>query len=120
HPPPRRTMVRRPHTRTTRHPPPGSHKTMTSLFTTVEHEPNGNIRRDQYGRYILPDPVTGEEKPWTRVTTLAGTLADRRGLEKWAQRNIVYGLGQRQDLYRSEERRVGKGCRARGGGYGEN
>lgn len=72
---------------------------MTSLFTTVEHEPNGNIRRDQYGRYILPDPVTGEEKPWTRVTTLAGTLADRRGLEKWAQRNIVYGLGQRQDLY---------------------
>jgi hypothetical protein len=72
---------------------------MTSLFTTVGHGPNGNIRRDQYGRYILPDPVTGEEKPWTRVTTLAGTLADRRGLEKWAQRNIVYGLGQRQDLY---------------------
>jgi hypothetical protein len=72
---------------------------MTDLFTTPDHGPNGQIKRDQHGRYLLPDPNTGEEKSWTRVTTLAGTLADRYGLEQWTQRNIVYGLGQRQDLY---------------------
>lgn len=57
------------------------------------------IKRDRYGRYLLPDPTTGQERSWTRVTTLASTLADRFGLEKWAQRNIVWGLGQRQDLW---------------------
>lgn len=36
---------------------------------------------------------------WTRATTIAGTLADRYGLERWAQRNTVLGLGARQDLY---------------------
>jgi hypothetical protein len=33
------------------------------------------------------------------VTTIAGTLADRYGLEKWAQRQTVLGLGAREDLY---------------------
>ena len=59
----------------------------------------GAIKRDRYGRYCLPDPETGQERSWTRVTTLASTLADRYGLEKWSQRNIVWGLGQRQDLW---------------------
>jgi hypothetical protein len=62
---------------------------------TVLTEP----KRDRYGRYMLPDPDTGKERPWTRATTIAGTLADRYGLEKWAQRNTVLGLGLRQDLY---------------------
>lgn len=35
---------------------------------------------------------------WTRATTVASTLEDRFGLEKWSQRNIVLGLGLRQDL----------------------
>ena len=39
------------------------------------------------------------DHPWTRATTVANTLADRYGLEKWAQRSIVYGIGQREDLY---------------------
>jgi hypothetical protein len=38
-------------------------------------------------------------KSWTRVTTIANTLADRYALEQWAQRQIVYGLGVREDLY---------------------
>ena len=38
-------------------------------------------------------------KPWTRVTTIANTLADRYALEQWAQRQTVLGLGARQDLY---------------------
>ena len=56
-------------------------------------------KRDRWGRYVLPDPDTGKERSWTRATTVAGTLADRYGLEKWAQRNTVLGLGLRQDLY---------------------
>lgn len=39
------------------------------------------------------------DQAWTRATTVASTLADRYGLEKWAQRNTVLGLGMRQDLY---------------------
>jgi hypothetical protein len=39
------------------------------------------------------------DQPWTRATTVANTLADRYGLEAWAQRNTVLGLGLRQDLY---------------------
>lgn len=38
-------------------------------------------------------------RAWTRVTTIANTLADRYALEQWAQRNTVLGLGARQDLY---------------------
>lgn len=36
---------------------------------------------------------------WTRATTVASTLSDRYALEQWAQRNIIFGLGQRPDLY---------------------
>lgn len=43
--------------------------------------------------------ATTKPKAWTRATTVANTLADRFALEQWAQRNLVYGLGQRQDLY---------------------
>lgn len=57
------------------------------------------IKRDQYGRYLLPDPETGEQKAWTRATTVSGTIKDRFALEKWDQRNIIYGIGQRPDLY---------------------
>lgn len=37
--------------------------------------------------------------PWTRVTTIAGTLADRFGLEQWSKRNVILGLAARRDLY---------------------
>ncbi len=57
------------------------------------------IPRDRWGRYVLPDPETGEKRIFTRVTTIAGTLKDRFGLEKWDQRNIVYGMGQRPSLF---------------------
>lgn len=57
------------------------------------------IRRDQWGRYLLPHPDTGEVQPWTRVTTVSSTLSDRWALEKWARRNVVRGIGMRRDLY---------------------
>lgn len=55
-------------------------------------------KRDRWGRYILTDPDTGEEKPWTRVTTLASVLDSEFGLSKWKMRNVVLGLVTRPDL----------------------
>lgn len=63
--------------------------------TTTVAEP----KRDRWGRYLLPDPDTGKEVSWTRVTTVANTLADRYGLEQWAKRNVALGLAAREDLY---------------------
>ena len=57
------------------------------------------IKFDRYNRYVLPHTETGEEQGWTRITTVANTLADRYGLEQWAQRNTVLGIGLRTDLY---------------------
>ncbi len=57
------------------------------------------VKRDRYGRYLIPDPRTGQTRPWTRATTLASTLADHYGLEQWAKRNVVLGIGARRDLY---------------------
>jgi hypothetical protein len=41
----------------------------------------------------------GEPRGYTRATTIAGTLADRYGLEKWGNRNVVLGIAARPDLY---------------------
>lgn len=56
------------------------------------------LKRDQYGRPLVPDPTTGKVKAWTRVTTLANTLSDRFALEQWQQRNIVRGMAARENL----------------------
>lgn len=57
-------------------------------------------KRDRWGRYILTDPTTGEEKekPWTRATTLAGVLDDEYGLTQWKMRSVIVGLVSRSDL----------------------
>lgn len=62
-------------------------------------DPTDLIKRDQWGRYLIPDPTTGETKAWTRVSTLIGDLEDTHGLKKWDERNIVYGLGHDEALY---------------------
>lgn len=56
-------------------------------------------RRDQWGRYLLPHPETGQEQAWTRATTIANTLSDRYALEQWGNRNVLKGLVARPDLY---------------------
>lgn len=68
-------------------------------FETVNTATNGEPKRDRYGRYLLPNPETGEEQPWTRATTVSGTLKDRYAVEEWDNCNIVYGMGQRPDLF---------------------
>jgi hypothetical protein len=50
-------------------------------------------------RRKVGDMSTDDTTAWTRVTTVAGTLADRYGLEKWGNRNVVLGIAAREDLY---------------------
>lgn len=54
--------------------------------------------RDRWGRYLLPDPVTGEERAWTRVSTVARALADEYNLTKWKLRQVAKGMALRPDL----------------------
>lgn len=56
------------------------------------------IKRDRWGRYLLPDPVTGEERSWQRVTTFVKILADTYNLERWRMRKAGRGLAMRPDL----------------------
>lgn len=65
-------------------------------MNTAKNEP----KRDQWGRYMLPDPRRPELKPraWTRCTTVSGVLSDRYNLEQWAQRMVALGLAKRPDL----------------------
>lgn len=56
------------------------------------------VKRDRWKRYLLPDPVTGEEVAWTRVTTINRCIADAFNLERWKQRQAVRGVALRADL----------------------
>lgn len=56
------------------------------------------VKRDRYGRYLLPDPETGKERAWTRVTTVAKTLSDEFNLTKWKLRMVAKGVALRPDL----------------------
>ena len=56
-------------------------------------------RRDRWGRYIIPDPKTGEDREWTRATTIAGVLPDRYHLERWGERMVVLGIARDESLY---------------------
>lgn len=48
--------------------------------------------RDQYGRYVLPDPQSGRKSSWTRATTLKDALKDKEGLIGWKQRYAAVGM----------------------------
>lgn len=71
---------------------------LDNILNEYERTDDG-IQRDKYDRPVLPDPTTGEIRPWTRVTTLANILDNTSALETWRTRNIVYGIGRREDLY---------------------
>lgn len=71
------------------------------LFDTPEeiaHVDEDGVRRDRWGRYKIPHPVTGREKSWTRATTFAKSISDTGALERWGARLAVKGLMSRPDL----------------------
>jgi hypothetical protein len=62
-------------------------------------EPPLQIKRDQYGRYLLPNPDTGKRQAWTRVTTFAKAVADTYNLNLYENRLVAKGMSLRPDLY---------------------
>lgn len=56
------------------------------------------VKRDRWKRYLLPDPVTGEERAWTRASTLARALADEYNLTGWKLRMVALGIAKNKDL----------------------
>lgn len=69
---------------------------MTSLSTLAP-----TVNRDQWGRPLITPPGGGKPQPYTRVTTLAGTLEDQYNLTRWKQRQTILGLTRRADLLAS-------------------
>jgi len=65
---------------------------------TATDTPTTEAPRDRYGRYLIPDPETGKQMPYTRATTFAKSVSDTFGLTKWMLRMGGLGLAQRQDL----------------------
>lgn len=72
---------------------------MNDVFSSPDESGwEGKVRIGHAGRYVLPDPITGKEKHWTRVSTIAKTLQDSYHLDKWHLRMVAKGMGIRPDL----------------------
>src|SRR4051812_39850903 len=56
------------------------------------------LPRDQWDRPKVVPPKGGEAKGYVRVSTMAETLSDSYGLNRWQQANVVKGLARRPDL----------------------
>lgn len=62
-------------------------------------EPPPEVKRDQWGRYLLPHPETGKLQAWTRATTFANTAADQYNIGLYNERLVAKGMAMRPDLY---------------------
>lgn len=57
------------------------------------------IPRDRWGRPLIKARGSRRDGvPYTRASTLGGTLEDQYGLSQWRQRMVVWGMGRRADL----------------------
>jgi hypothetical protein len=75
-------------------------------FANSDPAPPAGLKRpepkfDQWQRYKLPHPVTGEMQSWTRVSTVSRTLSDEYGLTQWKLRMTAAGIARRADLIAS-------------------
>lgn len=71
-----------------------------SPFTDPSPAPSeyaGRVRFER-GRYKLPDPDTGKDALFTRVSTISKMLEDTYHLEQWKDRTLAKGLSMRPDL----------------------
>jgi hypothetical protein len=62
-------------------------------------EPPPEVKRDRWGRYLLPDPTSGKLQAWTRATTFAKSASDTFALAQWQSRTVAKGMSMRPDLY---------------------
>jgi len=65
---------------------------------TVTDDGNTSSRVDDRNRYKIPDPDTGKPARWTRATNFAKSIQETDNLQRWAERMVVKGLGERPDL----------------------
>lgn len=56
------------------------------------------VIRDRWGRYVLPDPVTGVLREYTRVSTLKDVFSNSWNIRMWDRRTAVYGVATNPDL----------------------
>lgn len=78
------------------------------LFNNTDNSKSGDLfftwkgkrypKFDGWGRYNIPDPVTGKVIPRTRSTTFAKSLSDTFALNQWSQRLVAKGIATRPDL----------------------
>lgn len=57
------------------------------------------LTRDRYGRPCLVPPGGGAKVAYTRASTLGNYVSDGSALNVWERRNLVLGLGRREDLW---------------------
>jgi hypothetical protein len=51
-----------------------------------------DYQRDRYGRPLVVPADGGKPKPYTRASSIAKTIEDTYNLERWANRNVAYGM----------------------------
>lgn len=74
---------------------------MTVIFDPLADETpidRDGVIRDQYGRPMLIPPGGGPRQWYTSVSTLADTLGDTFGLDRWDRRMIARGMGLDEEL----------------------
>ena len=74
---------------------------MTTLATAPEPERDGAgnpIPRDGRGRYLLPDPHTGDQRSWTRATTFIDAYADKYHVQLWEKRLVAHAFATNPGL----------------------
>jgi hypothetical protein len=72
--------------------------TAAPIFADPTPVPNTGRVRMSNGRYKLPDPDTGKDALFTRVSTIAKMLEDTYHLDQWKDRMLSKGLAMRPDL----------------------
>lgn len=72
--------------------------TATQEFLAAHADQRPKARINGNNQYIFPDPDTGKDKAWTRVTTLAKTIEDNFGLMRWEKRVVLQGAAMKPDL----------------------
>lgn len=72
--------------------------TADDLFAATGTPAKTEIRRNQYGHYLVVPPEGGKPVGYTRATTVAKALDEETNLKRWHARMTALGLARRQDL----------------------